>query len=504
MSSIIRYLTKQFASKQVENTQYIDIRPLLQVYKTIRGNSRATFVSFIKKHNLEYLITHKNDDRPIENISINDGYVQQAHKVLVSADSIAKIENFINLLEQNYSQELKALRKIVEPSEPVESDSVESSETKDEYLFNFEELELTDEEKFRDIEDNIVEIDVRGTRSESEILFRARDIGKYLGMENLGRVLRNEQRGYEKNVHWIKLFKYSDVITTSPGGDQRCDLEESEKTLIWQRTYLTLNGLLKVIFSSKSANENVIQLRNWVIHLVFTHQFGSPEQRDTLSIELTDYKKNLNDIPGLYCIKIGKVKELRESMDISTKLYPPKEFDTACVYKFGRAEDIMSRYAQHSSRTKYGKYGKITLDWFVTIPKSFLPKAENDLAKHFKSSGLMFEYNDSSKDHTELIIAKTGDERKQLKDKYKELVGNFPSNINELSKQLTDLQSECDQKLETTELKSEVKILNIQSDADRKIFDLEKQLAETLAALKIQELTYKNEILELKLAYSTK
>ncbi len=251
---------------------------------------------------------------------------------------------------------------------------------------------------------------------------------------------------------------------------------------------------------------------------MFTHQFGSPEQRDALAIELTDYKKNLNDkryrrypdacgiFPGLYCIKIGKVKELRESMDISTKLYPPKEFDTACVYKFGRAEDIMSRYAQHSSRTKYGKYGKITLDWFVTIPKSFLPKAENDLAKHFKSSGLMFEYNDGSKDHTELIIAKTGDERKQLKDKYKELVGNFPSNINELSKQLTELRSECDQKLETTELKSEVKILNIQSDADRKISDLEVKLLniQTEAALKIQELTFKNEILELKLAYATK
>ena len=368
-----------------------------------------------------------------------------------------------------------------------------------------------------------MEIDVRGTRSESEILFRAKDISKYLGMDRLIETLNDERCGYERDTHWVKLFKYSDVIISSsrtrntrdldedsPRTSSRthdtCDLEESEKTLIWKRTYLTLNGLLKVIFSSKSANENVIQLRNWVIHLVFTHQFGSPEQRDTLSIELTDYKKNLNDIPGLYCIKIGKVKELRESMDISTKLYPPKEFDTACVYKFGRAEDIMSRYAQHSSRTKYGKYGKITLDWFVTIPKSFLPKAENDLAKHFKSSGLMFEYNDGSKDHTELIIAKTGDERKQLKDKYKELVGNFPSNINELSKQLTDLRSECDQKLETTELKSEVKILNIQSDADRKISDLEVKLLtiQSEAALKIQELTFKNEILELKLAYATK
>ncbi len=493
------------------------------MYKSIRGNSRASFKLFIEQNNLEYLITRKNDDRPIENISINDGYVQQAHKVFVSADSIAKIENFMDLLERNYSQELKALEKIVEPvstsNTPERSEKVE---TKDEYLFNFEELELTDEEKFRDTEDNIVKIDVRGTRSESEILFRAKDISKYLGMDRLIETLNDERCGYERDTHWVKLFKYSDVIISSSRTSSRthdtCDLEESEKTLIWKRTYLTLNGLLKVIFSSKSANENVIQLRNWVIHLVFTHQFGSPEQRDALAIELTDYKKNLNDkryrrypdacgiFPGLYCIKIGKVKELRESMDISTKLYPPKEFDTACVYKFGRAEDIMSRYAQHSSRTKYGKYGKITLDWFVTIPKSFLPKAENDLAKHFKSSGLMFEYNDGSKDHTELIIAKTGDERKQLKDKYKELVGNFPSNINELSKQLTDLRSECDQKLETTELKSEVKILNIQSDADRKISDLEVKLLniQTEAALKIQELTFKNEILELKLAYATK
>ena len=41
MSAIIRFLAKQFASKKVTNKQYIDIKPLIENYKSIRGNSKA-------------------------------------------------------------------------------------------------------------------------------------------------------------------------------------------------------------------------------------------------------------------------------------------------------------------------------------------------------------------------------------------------------------------------------------------------------------------------------
>ncbi len=494
--NIIQFLAKQFRSKRVGETQYIDMKPIIDSYKSFRGKSKTSIKSFINDNNLEYIITRFNDDRVID-LNI-DQFHHKSHHVLVSAESIKKIKNFIKLLEKNYETEMNALEQLVEPSEQVESSEIseivspesEPSEisepksakvkssdvselVKPESKYNI--IDLTDEEKFRDSDNNIVEIDVRGTRDENGILFRASDISEYLGMDHLIRVLRNDNFGYEKNVHWLRLYQYSDGIYTARIGNESSVIN-SIKTPEWARTYLTLSGLIKVIFSSKSANENLIHLHNWIIKLVFTHQFGSSDERIDLAMDLVSLRTNLNDIPGLYCIKIGKVKQLREAMNISTDLYPAKEFDTACVYKFGRAEDIMSRFAQHSTRAGYGQYGKISLDWFVTIPKAFLPKAENDLAKYFKSTGLMFEYNDGSKDHKELIIAKPGLERTQLKEKYKEMVSNFPSNINEISKQLVAVRAEYEHRLETVELKSENKILVIQSTCEKQLSDIEKQL----------------------------
>ncbi len=501
--NIIQFLAKQFRSKRVGETQYIDMKPIIDNYKSFRGKSKTSIKSFIKDNNLEYIITRFNDDRVID-LNI-DQFHHKSHHVLVSAESIKKIKNFIKLLEENYETEMNALEQIVEPTERAESsETVESkSEANPVSESKYDIIDLTDDEKFRDSDNNIVEIKVRGTRDENGILFRAKDIGEYLGMENLSCTLRNTQRDYQKNTHWIRLYQYPEGIYTAAitvqctviadkteriGSDSRNI--NSIKKPEWAQIYLTLGGLLKVIFSSKSANENIIQLRNWVIKLVFTHQFGSPDEREELAVDLVSYKKNLNDLPGLYCIKIEKVKQLREAMNISTDLYPAKEFDTAYVYKFGRAEDIMSRFAQHSTRAGYGQYGKISLDWFVTIPKTFLPKAENDLAKYFKSTGLMFKYNDGSKEHNELIIAKHGLERTQLKEKYKEIVSNFPSNINEISKQLVAVCTEYDHKLETVELKSKVNILEIQADANNKLAEYDKKLSDAEKQIMVERSEY--------------
>ena len=427
---------------------------------------------------MEYLITKKNDDRPI-NVDI-DNFNHRSHKILVSTDSITRIENFLELLENNYANELEALDEIINPVEINNSDSTTDSNISiDSEESEYDIIELTDDEKFRDSEDNVVDIEVRGNRTEEGILFNASDIGKYLGMEHISRVLRNTNRGYEKNTHWIRLYQYPSGITTSRRTDHRSILEETDTTpekCIWKKDYLNLNGLLKVIFSSKAANQNIIQLRNWVIHLVFTHQFGTTEERETLSLELNNYKSSLNDIPGIYCVRIGKVKELRESMNISTELYPAKDFDSAYVLKFGRAEDVMNRFANHYARTGYGTYGKISLEWFVMIPKTFLVKAESNLAEFFKSSGMMFNYNDGNKDHSELIIVKAGLERKQLKEKYKELVDVFPSNINEISKQMNAMKTDFEHKLYCNELQCNNKIITSELDFERKTFEFERKI----------------------------
>ncbi len=168
-----------------------------------------------------------------------------------------------------------------------------------------------------------------------------------------------------------------------------------------------------------------------MIRLVFVHQFGSPVERLDLIESLKPYSKCLNKLSGIYLIRIGKVKDLRLSMNISKEVYPSSEFDSASVLKFGRSDDIMTCFKQHCERTGYGKYSStIDMEWFVVIPLKLLAAAETDLDKYFTVNQLKLEFNDGSKDHRELIIAKPGIEKRHIKDKYFDLVKCFPGEAN--------------------------------------------------------------------------
>ena len=164
---------------------------------------------------------------------------------------------------------------------------------------------------FRDKNDNVVMIEVRGVRTETGILFRAKHISVYLGMENLLDTLQNEYTSYIKCTHWIKLYEYSsgvvtDLLSRSYTDNKSVDDSEASSGLVLptekpksKKIYLTLAGLLKVIFCSTSANENVIILRDWVIRLVFVHKFGSYTERIDLAETLTPYKKCLTNLSGI-------------------------------------------------------------------------------------------------------------------------------------------------------------------------------------------------------------
>ena len=66
MSSIIRFLINHFTSTEVKDRQYIDIKPLIENYRKIRGNSRTTFTQFIQENELDFLVTKHNDDNAFE------------------------------------------------------------------------------------------------------------------------------------------------------------------------------------------------------------------------------------------------------------------------------------------------------------------------------------------------------------------------------------------------------------------------------------------------------
>ena len=549
--TIFQYLADRFYSKRIGSKQYIDVTPVLAPYKAQKGKSRTTIVSFFEATNLKYAMIKLKDDKLADAGTDISQYHPKTYKILLDVDSIIECETLLPLIEQTYREAYaKALSElettIVEESAgdsliatpaaaplvtPVAAPSVTSSQ--------YEVIDLDESEMFKNTDDDPVDIEVRGSRTPDKILFSAVDIGKYLGMDNLNKVLCNACGVYEKNTHWIKLYQYPGIIHTSrmrnklflmrevkpdaneldiiytsrmgkhsfPMCDTKPDADSDQPKLIWKRIYLTLNGLLKVMFSSTSANENVIQLRNWVINLVFVHQFGSPTERMDLVETLTPYKKCLNKLSGIYLIRIGKVKDLRGSMSISKNTYPSSKFDSAYVFKFGRSDDVMTRYKQHCERTGYGKYSStISLEWFVVIPPKLCANAESDLSKYFDLHQFKFVFNDGSKDHTELIIIKPGTEKQHTKDKYFELVKNFPGEANAIIQQMTELKLERDQTIDRMQLQHEHELLKVRSESDKK--DLTHQMnllkVQVQSDLDKKDLVHQVEILQLKLELARK
>jgi hypothetical protein len=57
MSKIIKYLTDTFYSKKLNGQAYVEHKPLIETFKSQKGNSKTTNNDFINLNNLDYIIT---------------------------------------------------------------------------------------------------------------------------------------------------------------------------------------------------------------------------------------------------------------------------------------------------------------------------------------------------------------------------------------------------------------------------------------------------------------
>jgi hypothetical protein len=228
-------------------------------------------------------------------------------------------------------------------------------------------------------------------------------------------------------------------------------------------------------------------MAKWIMRLTYVHQLGSNAERTDLAATLTSFKC-LHKIPGLYLIRIGKVKDLRETMSICEDTYPASEYDSSYMYKFGLTDDIQRRVIEHqNSRRGYGRYSKtVELHWFININESVLSKAEANLSEFFTANGLKFEFKDErDAEHKELVIIKPGQERTMVKAKYLNLIQNFPSRENEILQMLSDTRDRYESELilrdeREARIRTEFELIHIKELAQSK--------GETIEAIHSREL----------------
>jgi hypothetical protein len=333
-------------------------------------------------------------------------------------------------------------------------------------------IELKDNEKFKDDEGNILEIETRGERKCNKIYFKVKDVSEGFGMINIYTTLIHENKGYEKNIH----YKYFNCYTLTTAKNTT-----SKKPSVTKELFLTYEGMLRVLFVSK--NGKTSKFISWATKTLFTVQMGTNKQKTKLGASIlgTDvntiieiFNKNTNAVPCTYFVTFGFAKDLRHSMNISDDIN-----DDCIIGKYGRSNNISRRLGEHNDM--YGRINgvNIRLLHYSYIDPQYTSQAEKDISNCFKALNAELKY----KNHEELIFIPQ-DKMKIVESQF-ELVGKkYMGHVSEFITKLKEMENEMEKK-------------QIQHNADIKRISYEKDKIIYEKDLKLKE--YENELLKKEL-----
>ena len=290
-------------------------------------------------------------------------------------------------------------------------------------------LLLTEDEKIRDFEGNIYEVQVRGEKTKEAIRFKCSDILELFKMKN-----DNIRHSLDKTDY--EVFANSCENTINKKGKQVV-------------TFLTYNGLLKTIFSSRS---NVAyRFKDWVTH------FGTLIENIDAACDIIGINAQLvrnvlttciSTMPCVYLFNVGKISELRKHYE---ELKPYKK---GFLFKWGRTNNLKRRTGEHIKN--YGNLISSTLQlkYFSPVDNMYEVDAENEIRQYFHSNAISF------KNHKELIIL----DRREIADArkfYEEVYEKFSSEVDKLLGRNKELEHNAEYTKEIIKCKNEnIKKLN--------------------------------------------
>lgn len=253
-------------------------------------------------------------------------------------------------------------------------------------------LQLSDEEKFKDDDGNIVEIETRGERKPGKIFFKVKDVAGVFNMPTLHKVITKDDTSYAEN----KDFMYFTCGTTRSG-------------LPTKKIYLTHQGLLRVLFVSR--NDKTSGFFKWATETLFIHQFGTTEQKQKLfnktlgtsaNVSAQVFSRSSHDIACVYLFSVGTVKTLRQTLSI-----PDSYDDNYIVVKYGFTNNLERRTKQHSKTYGAIRGADLRLMKYCNIDEYFIREAESKLREHFSRDAFKIGVDD--KECVETAIIKPSD-----------------------------------------------------------------------------------------------
>ena len=373
--------------------------------------------------------------------------------------------NIVEYLDRNFKEDYDELN---------EDDETESIHDENEIIEQAPRIiHLNNNEKFRDTDGNIVEIETRGSKTYDNIYFKVTDVSKGFNMENLRNSIQKKDRGYVRNNDYKTFLIRGDIVPST-------DTNKNNKPSL----YLTYSGLLRVLFVSR--NKNVERFQEWAMKTLFTIQMGKEEEKVKLGTSILNipektykavFSKHADKLPCIYLINLGKVGELRNTFDIDNT-FP----DDSGVYKYGFTHDLGERLGTHESN--YGKLEnvKIVLTTFHGIDPIYTCKAEGDIREECNA----YEIKLKTEGHNELIVLN----KKQLehvKKNYGRIGRDYAGYTAELQDQISKLKDEI------KELNHETNRLKTQIEADERYHKLELQYKDSIISNLELQIKLKNQ-----------
>lgn len=284
-------------------------------------------------------------------------------------------------------------------------------------------IELKKNEKFRDNDNNIVEIEVRGEREFDKCFFKVKDIVEGFGMKYLDDNIIDKRSGYSRDVH----YKYFNVQQTG----------NSKKKKIKTTLFLTYTGLLRVLFASHKGHAD--KFIKWASETLFAAQMGTKQQKNIVIAKMLGvtpeviksvFSKTASTLPCIYLLYLGKVKDLREILDIDNEYD-----DDDDVYKYGNTDDLDRRMGEH--KRDFAKIGikNIQLTQFGFIDVQYKTNAETDLKKFINAMELNLEH-----DTFEELAVIPKKKFPLVKQQYDTLTEIYMGHIKKINKQMDELK----------------------------------------------------------------
>ncbi|AEQ33027.1 hypothetical protein [Megavirus chiliensis] len=290
-------------------------------------------------------------------------------------------------------------------------------------------LKLKNSEKFKDNEGNVIDIEVRGNKNDSECYFLVKDVASGFDIKRLHDTLIDNRGGYKINIHYV----YFNVQKNDNPVKKRI------KNNIKKELFLTYEGILKVLFTTR--NNKTTKFISWAKNVLYTVQMGTKSQKNQLIASMTGvspeaikavFSKTSSTLPCIYFFTIGKVKDLRKSLKIS------KDYDDEDIIgKYGMTKDLDRRTGEHNDTYGQLSGSDFRLTIFNFIDVQYMSQAETDLKLYMKDTDLKFNH----KKYIELaIIPKSM--LKSVKKQYDLIGKSYIGHIKELTDKIKDKDNE--------------------------------------------------------------